>query len=215
LTLTPDSRSADSAGGAAIHEAQRVTLLSLIGAFGTIGLTSFGGARAAYFRHALVIARRWIDEEQFLEGLTVSQILPGPNISNLSVYLGHRLRGVAGSALATLSVLLPGAVAILVLAVLYFRHGNIPAIPALFRGVGAAAVGLSIATTFQVGIKGLRGARDYVIVCITFAAIAFLKVPLLLPLVTIAPISIWLWRPRAGKPLPPAILVPDEDEVEE
>jgi chromate transporter len=216
VTITPDSQPGEaSAAGAATHKTDGVGLLSIINVFGTIGLTSFGGARAAYFRHALVVARRWLDDDQFLEGLTVSQILPGPNVSNLSAYFGNRLRGIPGSLLATLSFLLPGAAAILILSILYFRHGDIPAIPAIFKGVGAAAVGLSIATTLQVGVKGLRGYRDYVIVVVTFAAIAFLRVPLLLPLLTIAPISIWLWRPRRGQPEPEAVLVPDEDEVEE
>jgi chromate transporter len=172
------------------------SLSAIVSAFGFIGFTSFGGARAAYFRHAMVVSRRWLTDEQFLEGLTISQILPGPNISNLSVYLGQRLRGLTGAALAVIAVLLPGTVMIVALAIAYFGHGNLPGVPAVFKGVGAAAVGLSLATTLQVSIKGVHRWRDWLVVLITFLAVGFLRVSLLIPLLTIAPVSVWINRPR-------------------
>jgi chromate transporter len=181
-----------------------VRLISLLSAFGTIGVTSFGGARAAYFRHVLVVSRRWIDDRQFLEALTVSQILPGPNVSNLTVCLGQRLRGLLGATLASLGFLLPGALMILALAMFYFGHGSIPAVSAVFKGVGAAAVGLSAATVWQVGRAGVSGARDLVIIAATFALVALLRVNLLIPLVTIAPLSVWLARPRPAASAEPA-----------
>ncbi len=188
-----------------------VGLMALLSAFGTIGVTSFGGARAAYFRHVLVVSRRWIDDRQFLEALTVSQILPGPNVSNLTVCLGQRLRGLIGAALASLGFLLPGALMILALAMFYFGHGTIPAVSAIFKGVGAAAVGLSAATVWQVGRSGVSGARDLAIIAATFALIAVLRVNLILPLVTIAPLSIWLARPRSTKPAEPARTAPEAE----
>ena len=173
-----------------------VRLLALIGAFGTIGVTSFGGARAAYFRHALVVTRRWLSDQQFLEGLTISQTLPGPNVSNLSVYFGNRLRGPLGSAIALLAFLVPGAIMIVALAAFDFSHENLPFVRSIFLGVGAAAVGLSVATTLQIGVRGVRAVRDWMTVAITFAAVAFLHLPLVVPLLVIAPISVFLWRPR-------------------
>jgi chromate transport protein ChrA len=62
---------------------------------------------------ALVVRRTWLTGEEFLPGLTLSQLLPGPTVSNLSVFLGNSLNGPAGAALALLAVLLPGALAIL------------------------------------------------------------------------------------------------------
>jgi chromate transporter len=170
--------------------------LSVIAAFGNIGLTSFGGARAAYFRHVLVLTRHWITESQFLEGLAVSQTLPGPNVSNFSVYFGNRLRGPLGAAAALLAFLVPGAIMIVVLAALDFGHENLTVVRSIFLGVGAAAVGLSIATTLQIGVRGVRAHRDWITVGVTFAAVAFLHLPLLVPLLVIAPISVFIWRPR-------------------
>lgn len=200
MATTPESPKAsqdEQASAEADRNRRRVSFLALFAAFSTIGITSFGGARAAYFRHMLVVSKGWISDHQFLEGLTISQILPGPNVSNMTVYFGQRIRGLPGALLAAIGTLLPGAVMILVLAILYFSHGNLPALSAIFKGVGAAAVGLSIATTWQVGRRGTEGPRDWIIVAVTFAGMIILRLPLLLPLVTIAPISVWLCRPRA------------------
>ena len=191
MTATPEAPA-----GSAESKPPRVGLLALIRAFGTIGLTSFGGARAAYFRHVLVLSRGWLTDEQFLEGLTISQTLPGTNVGNFSVYTGNRLGGPLGALVALLAFLLPGSILIVLLAAFGYGHENLPAVRALFLGVGAAAVGLSIATTLQIGVRGVRGIRDWVIVAITFAAIAFLRLPILIPLFIIGPISIWLYRPR-------------------
>ena len=180
------------------QQATRVSLLALLRAFGTIGITSFGGARAAYFRHVLVVSRQWVSDAEFLEGLTISQTLPGPNVSNLSVYLGNRLRGPAGAATALLAFLLPGAITIVILAAFGFGHEDLTAVRAVFMGVGAAAVGLSVATTLEIGVRGVHAVRDCVTIGVTLGAIALLHLPLLVPLLVIAPISILLWRPRAG-----------------
>lgn len=198
MTSTPDTGTATNLRETGNQQTPRVRLLSLISAFGTIGLTSFGGARAAYFRHVLVLTRGWITESQFLEGLTVSQTLPGPNVSNFSVYFGNRLRGPLGSAAALLAFLLPGAVMIVILAAFDFGHENLSAVRSIFLGVGAAAVGLSVATTLQIGVRGIHATRDWITVAITFAAVAFLHLPLLVPLLVIAPISVFIWRPRKG-----------------
>ena len=181
-------------------------LISIVSVFGGIGLTSFGGARTAYFRHALVVSRGWIDDQDFLEGLTISQILPGSNASNLSVYFGQKLRGLAGAGLAAGAFLLPGALVMIALAAAYFGHSNVAGLGAIFKGVGAASVGLSLATTVQVGVKGMPRRLDWLIALATFLAVSFLHVSLLLPLLTIAPISVWLNRPRKRpNPVLPAV----------
>lgn len=180
-----------------------ITLASILSAFGIIGLTSFGGGRPAYFRHEFVAKRRWLDDEQFLEGLTISQIVPGPNIANLSVYLGQRFRGAMGSLIAVSGVVLPGALMILLLAIFYFSHDTVPHLDAVFKGVGAAAVGLSLATGLQVGRRGLHGVQDIAIAAATFGAVTAFHLSLLIILLTFGPVSVWLHRPRrSDAPVP-------------
>jgi chromate transporter len=199
-----DSTQLSAAATSVAEHAHRPSLASLVAAFGTIGLTSFGGARAAFFRHTLVLSRPWVTEEEFLEGLTVSQVLPGPNVTNLSVYLGQRLRGLLGGLLAMLAFVLPGAVMIVVLAGIYFGHTNLSGMTAVFRGVGAVAVGLSVATVMQVGVRGARGVGEWLAVTATFVAVALLHVSLIVPLLTLAPIAVWWNRPRATNGPAPA-----------
>jgi chromate transport protein ChrA len=97
----------------------RVGLLALVVALAWTGIVSRGGGRAADFDDSLVIRRRWITRDQFVQDLTLCQILPGPNVSNLAVALGSRLGGWAGVACGLLAVVLPGAVIPLSLAALY------------------------------------------------------------------------------------------------
>lgn len=193
----------ESSEGCAVASAgvapRQPSLRAVMSAFGWIGLTSFGGGRSAYFRHAVVVERPWLNDEQFLEGLTLSQILPGPNVSNLSIFLGQKLRGRVGACVAWSGVVMPGAVMILLLAGLYFRHGNLPHTSPIFKGIGSAAVGLALATTLQVAWKGLRARSDAVIVAVTFLAITLLHVSLLLALIAIGPIGVLLNRPSSRR----------------
>src|ERR1700722_19334150 len=131
-------------------ESTRPGLWPLLRSFGTIGLTSLGGGRFAYFYHEFVRKQHWLNDTDLLDALALSQVLPGPNIGNLSVLLGQRLRGLRGAALALLAVLTPGAVAMLVLSALYFGHGQVPGLLPVFKGIGAAAAGLALATSLQV-----------------------------------------------------------------
>lgn len=77
----------------------RVRLPQILKVFGWIGLTSLGGGRSVYFHAGLVEKRRWITNHEFIQDLTLSQLLPGPNYSNLAVALGVRLAGWRGELL--------------------------------------------------------------------------------------------------------------------
>src|SRR4051812_5017783 len=115
----------------------------LLRSFGTIGVTSMGGGRFTYFYHEFAQRRRWLTDAEMLDALALSQVLPGPNIGNLSILLGARLRGARGALLALVAVLAPGALAMLVLSALYFSHGHLPSLLPVFKGIGAAAAGLA------------------------------------------------------------------------
>ena len=98
---------------------RRVRLMSLVLELAWTGAVSLGGGRSAYFYDSLVVRRGWLSSEQFVQDLTLSQILPGPNVSNLAVALGYRLGGWPGAAWGLIAVVLPGAVILLILAALY------------------------------------------------------------------------------------------------
>ena len=190
----PTEASIEGAGA----ETPRATLGGILLTFTLLGATSFGGGVVAYLRGALVVRRRWLDDARFLSGLELSQILPGLNATNMSVYMGERLRGAPGALLAILGMSVPGAIVVMILGMLYQRHGHLPDVSSVLGGVGAAAVGLTLATTLQIGRRQLGELRALAIVAVTFVAVGYFRLSLVLVLLSIAPFSIWLYWPRRG-----------------
>jgi len=132
-----------------------ISVVSIFLEFLLIGATSFGGGVVAYLRSGLVIKRGWVDDQKFVEYLAISQTLPGLNATNMAVLVGDRLRGFFGALAAIVAICLPGAVLMLIAGALYQSHGDKPLVTAMLRGVAAAAVGLILATTIQLGKKSL------------------------------------------------------------
>jgi len=194
--LADEAAAAGDAQAGAAPPLEPVTLLRLFRVFLVLGATSFGGGVVAYLRQALVVKQRWLDDETFLSGLELSQTLPGLNATNMSIYVGERLRGVPGAIVAALGMILPGAVIVMLLGLVYTSHGHLPDATMILGGVGAAAVGLTLATTLQIGRKQLAKPLDLSLVLLTFVAIGIFRVSLPLALLTIGPLSIWLYRPR-------------------
>lgn len=184
-------------GPVAAPVVERVSLWQLFRVFFVLGITSFGGGVVAYLRQALVVKQRWMDDETFLSGLELSQTLPGLNATNMSIYMGQRLRGVPGALVAVLGMCLPGTVIVLALGMLYASRTRTPAMAMALGGIGAAAVGLTLATTLQIGKKQLAKPLDLALVALTFVVVGVLRMSLLTALLTIGPLSIWLYRPRA------------------
>ena len=172
-------------------------------AFAWIGLTSIGGGRSAYFYQAFVVRRRWVTDAEFVQGLTLSQLLPGPTISNLAVALGHRLRGAVGAACAWLALLLPGALATLAISALYFGRGVGPAAGTALRGMGAAVVGFMLVTTARLARGALFGRGAPAIAALVFLAVGPLRLNIFLVILMAGAASLWLNRPRPQRPAPP------------
>jgi chromate transporter len=182
---------------------RRVSLLRLIVAFTWTGISSLGGGRSAYFHEAMVRRRGWIRHDEFVADFTLSQVLPGPNFSNLAVVLGYRLAGLAGGAWGLLSIVLPGAVILVILGALYVGGAFSPSLTLLMRSLSAAVVGLVAVTTLRIVRGSLRGGRGLVVAALTFAAVGPLRLPTVGVVLVMAAASLWLHRaPRAaGAPL--------------
>jgi len=183
---------------AARAEQPRPSLWELFKAFLTIGVTSFGGGRSAYFQDALVTRRGWVTEEEFLEAIAVSQVLPGPNIGNLAAYLGQRLRGLPGAVIAVACLIVPGGLAILALAWLYFNGMPASIAEPVGKGVSAAAVGLAMAAVIRLR-GGAGGWPGYVIAGFTFILFGPLEWPIFLVLAVAIPPSFAIAWMRARK----------------
>ncbi|HTY55154.1 MAG TPA: chromate transporter, partial [Candidatus Binataceae bacterium] len=176
-------------------ETPTVSLAELFWVFFYIGATSFGGGVIAYLREHLVTRKRWLDEGHFLAALEIGQTVPGLISTNVSVIVGGRLRGVRGSLAAAVGTTLPGAIIVFILGLLYTRFKNNPDVIAVLHGVGAAAVGLLLAVTLQIGGREIKKWQDWVILVPAFLLVAIFHISLVPVLIVLAPIAIQLNRP--------------------
>lgn len=170
----------DADADAAPNRPQSKTDLFL--SFTWLALQGFGGVLAVVQRE-LVEKKRWMTREQFVEDWAVAQIMPGPNVVNLSMMIGGRYFGLPGAMAALAGMLAAPLVIVLLLAVLYGSVADNAVAQNALRGMGAVAAGLITATGIKL-IAALDKNAMGMGVCIalaslTFVAIALLRWPLL------------------------------------
>ncbi len=170
---------------------QPAGLFDLFLTFLTIGAISFGGGIMGYIREYTVRRRNWITEEEFLVALTLSQTVPGLFSINLSVIIGDEKRGAIGAFLAVLGMLLPGTIILLTLGSGYLYYSDNPQVKSFLMGVAAAAVAFIFKVMLEVGLTQFLRFRSLVFVLITFIAVGILHFPLIVVLLSIAPLAIW------------------------
>lgn len=165
-------------------------------AFNHIALASFGGGLSAWSRQMVVEQRRWMTDEEFLSAMTLCRVLPGANQVNLAVFVGFRLRGVAGAIAAVTGLLAAPTVIVMGLGALFIAHRHNTSVEAVLRGMTAAAVALSLSMAYRTGRVCLRSPVAWALFAAAFAATAALRVPLLIVLVVLAPPAMWWAWPR-------------------
>jgi chromate transporter len=175
-----------------------VSILRIFAAFLLIGATSFGGGVVAYLRASLVEKHQWVDDKTFVELLGISQSLPGLNATNMAVLVGDRLRGIRGAVVALFGICLPGAMLMYAAGIAYHAHGDRPLVTAALKGVAAAAVGLLLATVFQLGRKSLTHRYDIVFVLLTVIAVNQLHQSVPRVLLAVGTLATLWYRPGRG-----------------
>src|SRR5262245_5330853 len=110
----------------------------------TIGVLSFGGpaGQIALMQRMLIDERRWLTQEQFLHALNFCMLLPGPEAMQLATWTGWRLHGWRGGLTAGLLFVMPGALVILLLSMLYADYGKVPLVASSFFGIKAAVLAI-------------------------------------------------------------------------
>ena len=174
------------------------TLLKLFVAFALISLCGFGGV-LAWSRRMLVEKRKWMTAEEFNDAYALCQFLPGPNVVNLSVVFGRRIRGPAGSAVALAGLIGPPFVIVSIIGLLYARFGEIAALQRMLLGVAAAAVGLVMGTCAKMALPLLedRYGLAPLMALATFASVGVMRWPIYWALAVLVPLSIaiaWVRR---------------------
>ena len=149
--------------------------------FTALALQGFGGVIAIAQRE-LVERKRWMTNEEFVEEWAVAQIMPGPNIVNMSINIGGRYFGLRGALAAVAGLLLAPLLIVLALALLYAQFAAHPGVVGALRGMGAVASGLIVATGLKL-FPGLKKNALGMPICVglgvlCFAAVALLRWPL-------------------------------------
>lgn len=174
-----------------------VSLVDLFLQFLIVGAVSFGGGIIAYERILLVEKRKWLNADQFMAYLAISQTMPGLNSVNLAVLTGDHLRGMKGSIIALLGLVLPGSTLVLLLGFVYTALTDHAITVLLLTGIAAGATGLLAAVTYRIGDAHWKKPISLLLIATTFILMSIVKLQLLEVLAIMLPIGLFIYRPKS------------------
>ncbi len=131
------------------------SLQQLVTYFLRLGTFGFGGpvALVGYMHRDLVERRAWITDAEYKEGLTLSQLMPGPLAAQLAIYLGYVDYGVSGATLAGIAFVLPSFLMVIAIGWAYVLYGGLPWMQAVFYGVGPCVIGIIAFSAYKLTVK--------------------------------------------------------------
>src|ERR1700726_837214 len=135
----------------AVRETARVSFPRFVGYFLWLGTVGFGGpiALAGHMQQDLVDRRGWISREDYVDGLALAQLAPGPLAAQLAIYLGYVRAGIPGATAVGVAFVLPSFLMVLGLSAAYVRFGGLPWMQGMFYGIGASVIGIIARSAFK------------------------------------------------------------------
>jgi chromate transporter len=160
-------------------QSYRPDFRELVHVFGRIGCLSFGGpaGQIALMHRELIEERQWIDEEQYLHALNFCHLLPGPEAQQLATWIGWRLHGLKGGLAAGLLFVIPGALVILALSILYAYAATLNWFATLFLGIKAVVLAIVVQALIRIGGRALNTRFKQAIAVAAFVALFFFNLP--------------------------------------
>lgn len=193
MTLTEkDGQTSQLPGEATTAE---ISLLQLLSVFASVGITAFGGGVPIHILDNFS-RRSWLNEKEYLETFNWCQCLPGPNVSNLSTYLGWRFKGFWGALLCPILVLLPGATIVLLASEILDRMPQQPVVQGALNSVAAAAVGLLLGAIWRLARSALKERVRLLTAIMTFVLVGIFRVPTYLAIVSMG-LILYYWNTKA------------------
>lgn len=189
--------------------APTVPFSEALGVWVKVGLFSFGGAAGQIaMMHAIIVdEKKWLDERRFLHALNYCTLLPGPEAQQLATYIGWLLHGMRGGLAAGLLFVIPGALIVLALSILYVTTRGAPLVEGLFFGIKAAVLVIIAQAIIKMSGRVARRPSLYAVMAISFLAIAFFEIPY--PVVVVAAAMIGAVAAPADAPIAERTAAPD------
>ena len=156
---------------------QRVSRFALFLTFSRISLSSFGGAMF-WARRELVERQRWLTDREFVELLALGQILPGPNVLNLTVMVGYRFGGWTGAAASVAGFLGWPCLVIAGMGTLYQRYGALPLVQRAVAGMSIVAAGLLLSNAVKLAVVLPRRWWPWLFGVLAFLGVGVMRWPL-------------------------------------
>jgi chromate transporter len=134
-----------------IHPLREVAFPRFVGYFLWLGTVGFGGpiALAGHMQQDLVEERGWVSKQDYVEGLALAQLAPGPLAAQLAIYLGYIRGGILGATAVGVAFILPSFLMVLALSAAYVRFGGLAWMQGMFYGIGAAVIGIITRSAFK------------------------------------------------------------------
>ena len=174
-----------------------VSLTPLALTFLKIGALGFGGpfSLLAIMQKEVVERLRWLTSDEFTQSVGIGTMTPGPIFFAAAIFVGYRLRGIAGAVVAGMGVLLPSFTLAVILAGLYVEVEQNAWVTAMTNGIAAGVVGLFLSVVLKTGRTTAKDMRGVAWVVIAFVAVAFFRVDPLILIVISALAGGWLLQP--------------------
>ena len=155
------------------------TFSQLVRVSARIGCLSFGGpvGQIALMHREFVEQRQWISEEQYLHALNFCHLLPGPEAQQLAIWIGWKLHGIKGGLAAGLLFVIPGALVILALSIVYGYAAHLPWFAALFLGIKAAVLAIVVQALHRIAGRALGTGFKKAIALAAFVALFVFQAP--------------------------------------
>lgn len=174
----------------------RYSLKDLIIYFLKLGTWGFGGpvALVGYMHRDLVQERKWISEDDYKEGLALSQLAPGPLAAQLAIYIGFVHYRVLGATLAGTAFVLPSFLMVMAIGYAYVSYGGLPWMQAIFYGVGAAVIGIIAIGSYKLTTKSVGKDKMLWVIFIVLAITTFITEQEILWLILLGGFAVWFTR---------------------
>lgn len=155
---------------------ERASLPYIFFTFLKLGATAFGGymSLVAIVQKQLVEIDKKMKEEDLLDGISLTSVLPGPVAVNTIAYVGYLLRGIPGAIAAFAGIVLPSFFLVILLSWLYFTYGNIPAVKNIFSGIAPTITALIVTVAIGMARKTIKVPAQWVICLLAAILLIFI-----------------------------------------